>query len=173
MSLKSIKLKKAANEKLCRLAMSPPFYGISREDEQYLLDNLDKFRYTSLRLVYETIYLWIDYDREIIWVIEDHSANGIYCGPKPTPFLMWDIKIVKFSEFTLPRASYGCNPFQYIGKKARSILVFDRFSKIIRGMASLESNEWERFLDRYKPKPPSTVVIKESNPDNKPWWRFW
>lgn len=164
-SLKSIKLKKAADEKLCRLATCPPFYGISREDEQYLLDNLDKFRYTSLRLVYETIYLWIDYDREIMWVIENHSANGMCCGPKPTPpFMMWDIKVVKFSEFTLPRDSYGCNPFHYIDKRARSILVFDKFSKIIRGMASLESNEWERFLDRYRTNRPA---------DNKPWLRFW
>lgn len=167
-SVKSIKLKKAADEKLRRLAMSPPLYGISREDEQYLLDNLDKFRYTSLRLIYETIYLWIDYNREIVWVIEDHSANAEYYGPKPTPpFILWNIKIVKFSEFTLPRASYRCNPFQYIGKTARSILVFDRFSKLISDIASLESQEWEKFLDRYR------ATQKPKPPNNKPWWRFW
>ena len=31
----------------------------------------------------------------------------------------------------------------------------------------------ETIMKTEKPTPPKTVLIKESNPTNKPWWKFW
>lgn len=163
-----LKFKQKIDKKIQRLEeINLKRYQVS-DEEQYLIDNIDKFMVTDLRLIYETIYVWIDYENKIVWVIEDHSANGIYCGQQPAPlFNSWIFKKVTFSECKdMNERTYGrCNPFQYLGQTyCKPLALLTKLNQT--HLSRLSTKEWNDFKNLVKPHK------ETSKPKVKNWW-YW
>lgn len=175
-SPKSLKNKKHANRKIVTLTSNNSREGLSdKKHEKYLIDNIDKFVKTDFRIVYEKIYIWIDEEKQCIWVIEDPSFNGYYIGPKPEPpYNAWVAKKVRFDE----QLHYsGCSikqPFVYNGESFRSIPVFDALKKR-KDIKSLDMGVWNKHISLYhqKPKPVKPADTTPKSGLVKLWCHVW
>lgn len=137
------------------------------DDEQYLIDNVENFRLTSFRVVYERVHVWVDYTKEVVWIVTDHSMNGMYYGPTPAPpHNAVDVKVASFEKFKEEYNTGHPNPVACIGNRINKPLLF--LDKLFSTKIVNANGEITKLLGK-------TKVISEAIPTQKSgfWKNVW